>query len=209
MSQTVESIADPAPSQPPSAASPTRFRPDIEGLRAIAVVAVLAFHAGVPGFEGGFVGVDVFFVISGFLITGQMLRDVDGTGLRFRDFYARRARRLLPAATLVIVATLIGSALFLSPLQQASTGADARAATLFYSNMRFAGEATDYFAAAQNPSPYQHFWSLSVEEQFYLVWPANDTTTIAPSTRSRRRRWAAAAAPTPTRASSTIAGHTR
>ena len=169
VSQIVETAAAEA-ADPPSA--PSRFRPDIEGLRAVAVVAVLAFHAGVPGFAGGFVGVDVFFVISGFLITGQMLRDVDGTGLRFREFYARRARRLLPAATLVIVATLVGSALFLSPLQQASTGADSRAATLFYANMRFAGEATDYFAQGSAPSPFQHFWSLSVEEQFYLVWPA-------------------------------------
>jgi peptidoglycan/LPS O-acetylase OafA/YrhL len=150
---------------------PSRFRPDIEGLRAIAVIAVLAYHAGVPGFAGGCVGVDVFFVISGFLITGPMLRDVEGDGLRFQGFYARRARRLLPAATIVIIATLAGSALVLSPLAQASAGADARSAALFFSNMRFAGQATDYFAQQQNPSPFLHFWSLSVEEQFYLVWP--------------------------------------
>ena len=174
---------------PPS----SRFRSDIEALRAIAVVAVVAYHAGVPGFDGGFVGVDVFFVISGFLITGQMLRDADGPGFRFAEFYARRARRLLPAATLAIVGTLIGSALFLSPLVQSSIGADARSASLFFSNMRFAAEATDYFAAAKNPSPFQQFWSLSVEEQFYVVWPALVAVALigsVVSARAHRRRLA-------------------
>jgi peptidoglycan/LPS O-acetylase OafA/YrhL len=190
----VSQIVETAPTTTVEAPSaPSRFRPDIEALRAIAVVAVVAYHAGVPGFDGGFVGVDVFFVISGFLITGQMLRDADGPGFRFAEFYARRARRLLPAATLAIIGTLVGSALFLSPLVHASIGADARSASLFFSNMRFASEATDYFAAARNPSPFQQFWSLSVEEQFYLVWPALVALALigtVVSARAHRRRLA-------------------
>jgi peptidoglycan/LPS O-acetylase OafA/YrhL len=153
--------------------SEARFRPDIEGLRAVAVIAVLAFHARVPGFTGGYVGVDVFFVLSGFLITGLMIRDVQtDRGMGFATFYARRARRLLPASTVVILFTLVGSALVLSPLEQARVASDARASALFFSNIRFASQATDYFQADLAPSPFQHFWSLSVEEQFYFLWPA-------------------------------------
>src|SRR6187402_3093822 len=104
------------------------FRADVQGLRAIAVLTVIAGHAGVPFLPGGFVGVDVFFVISGFLISQLLFREVERSGdLSIRDFYARRARRILPAATLVTIATLV--------------------------------------------APLQHYWSLSVEEQFYLVWP--------------------------------------
>jgi peptidoglycan/LPS O-acetylase OafA/YrhL len=169
VAESVDARAVPAET-PPTA--PSGFRPDIEGMRAIAIVAVVAFHANVPGFSGGFVGVDVFFVISGFLITSQMLRTTDSTGFRFGDFYARRIRRLLPAATLVIVATLFASALFQSPIYQQETATDARSAALFVSNMRFADQATDYFQEAIPPSPFQQFWSLSVEEQYYFVWPA-------------------------------------
>ena len=164
--------ADQAEATSPNAAH-GRFRPDIEGLRAIAVLAVLGLHAGVPLFPGGFVGVDVFFVISGFLITGQLLRDAESPlGLRFSTFYARRVRRLLPAATIVILATLAGAALLQSPIFQERTRADARSAALFFSNLRFASGATDYFRHDQGTSLFQHFWSLSVEEQFYLIWPA-------------------------------------
>ena len=115
--------------RPIEADAPSHFRPDIEGLRAVAVLAVLAFHAGVPGAAGGFVGVDVFFVISGFLITGLLLREIDSTGrLHLKDFYARRARRLLPAALVVIIFTLALSWIVLSPLQRADVGVDAAAA---------------------------------------------------------------------------------
>ena len=148
------------------------FRPDIEGMRAIAVIAVLLFHVQIPGFGGGFIGVDVFNVISGFLITGLLVRE-----MRIRDtidlprFYFRRVRRLLPAGLLVIVLTLIASAVILSPIRFPSVAGDGAASALYVANIRFAAAGTDYLASAADPSPYQHYWSLAVEEQFYLVWP--------------------------------------
>ncbi|OBB57632.1 acyltransferase [Mycobacterium sp. 852013-51886_SCH5428379] len=148
-----------------------RFRTDIEGLRAVAVVAVVLYHAGVPGLGGGFVGVDVFFVISGFLITGLLWREVASGGVRLGAFYAARARRLLPAAALVLIATAIGAVVLLPPLQARATLWDAVAGALYAGNYRFAVTGTDYLAAT-DPSPLQHYWSLGVEEQFYLVWPA-------------------------------------
>lgn len=156
-----------------SKASKPSFRADIEGLRGIAVVLVLLFHASIPGFNGGFVGVDVFFVISGFLITGMLLREYESTGkISLRNFYARRVRRLLPASALVLVVTLIASILILPPLSIPSVTIDISAAALYVSNIVFAFRATDYFAAGVAPSPILHFWSLGVEEQFYLFWPA-------------------------------------
>lgn len=156
-------------------AAPVRrphFRPDVEGLRAVAVVAVLLYHCGVPGIPGGFVGVDVFYVISGFLITGLLWRELESTGrLDLRAFYARRMRRLLPASLLVIGVTLIASWLLMSRLRFPAVAGDAVAATLYVSNIRFALGATDYLAGAAAPSPLLHTWSLGVEEQFYLVWP--------------------------------------
>ena len=149
------------------------FRADIEGMRGIAVLLVLLFHASIPGFNGGFVGVDVFFVISGFLITGMLLREYETTGkISLGNFYARRLRRLLPASALVLVVTLIASILFLPPLSIPSVARDISAAALYISNIVFAFRATDYFAAGAAPSPILHFWSLGVEEQYYLFWPA-------------------------------------
>jgi len=148
------------------------FRADVQGLRAIAVLTVIAGHAGVSFLPGGFVGVDVFFVISGFLISQLLFREVERRGsLSIRDFYARRARRILPAATLVTLATLAGSLVWLSVVDAREVVYDAAWATFFAANVRFSAVGTDYFAQETGPSPMQHYWSLSVEEQFYLVWP--------------------------------------
>jgi peptidoglycan/LPS O-acetylase OafA/YrhL len=149
------------------------FRADIEGLRAVAVVAVVLFHADVPGVAGGFVGVDVFFVISGFLITGLLWREVSTAGtVKLARFYGARARRLLPASAAVGVVTAIGSAALLPPLQARSVLEDGIYSALYVSNYRFAHDGVDYFAPVLPPSPFLHYWSLGVEEQFYLVWPA-------------------------------------
>jgi peptidoglycan/LPS O-acetylase OafA/YrhL len=149
-----------------------RFRPDLEGLRAVAVVLVLLYHANVPGFGGGYVGVDVFFVLSGFLITGLIHRELSSTGrFSLMNFYARRARRLLPAAGFVLIATLIAAVVVLPAYRLPAIQADIASAGLYVSNMRFGIEANDYFAATGDPSPVLHFWSLSVEEQFYILWP--------------------------------------
>ncbi len=149
------------------------FRPDLEGLRAVAVVLVLLYHARVPFVTGGYVGVDVFFVLSGFLITGLLIRELSGTGrVDFPAFYARRARRLLPASALTLVVTIVLSAFLLPPVRLPDVAGDTIAAGLYVSNMRFALQATDYLGSTLPPSPVLHFWSLGVEEQFYLFWPA-------------------------------------
>ncbi|HZC27156.1 MAG TPA: acyltransferase, partial [Actinopolymorphaceae bacterium] len=156
--------------QPPCGES--GHRADIEGLRATAVLLVLAYHAGIPLFAGGFVGVDVFFVISGFLITGLIVREVQQTGrLSLARFYARRARRLLPATAVVLTAVAVLTVVILPPIRRSSVAMDLAASSLYAINWRLAGEAVDYMASEQAASPVQHFWSLAVEEQFYLVWP--------------------------------------
>ena len=158
----------------PSVAAPALpHRDDVQGLRAIAVLTVIASHAKVPFLHGGFVGVDVFFVISGFLISQLLFREVERSGrISIPGFYARRARRILPAATLVTIATIIASAIWLSAIDLLEVVKDALWATFFLANVHFAAVGTDYFAQEEPPSPLQHYWSLSVEEQFYLVWPA-------------------------------------
>ncbi|EFG76431.1 acyltransferase, partial [Mycobacterium parascrofulaceum ATCC BAA-614] len=162
--------------QPPSrhqerAVRRTGFRPDIEGLRAVAVIAVVLYHAGIPGVTGGYVGVDVFFVISGFLITGLLFREVSATNtVALGRFFAARARRLLPAAAVVGVVTAVGAAVVLPPLQARSVFLDGIASALYVGNYRFATQGTDYLTP-HAASPFQHYWSLGVEEQFYLVWP--------------------------------------
>jgi peptidoglycan/LPS O-acetylase OafA/YrhL len=150
----------------------TAVLPEVQALRAVAVVLVLVFHVWPESVPGGYVGVDVFFVISGFLITSHLLRELDRTArISLTGFWARRARRLLPAAFLVL-AVCAGATLALVPLtywQQYL--AEIRASTAYVQNWQLASEAVDYFAADNAPSPVQHYWSLSAEEQFYLVWP--------------------------------------
>nr|WP_155925023.1 acyltransferase family protein [Mycolicibacterium sp. CBMA 234] len=166
----------------------SRFRPDIEGLRAVAVLAVVLFHAGMPGLDGGYVGVDVFFVISGFLITGLLWREASGTGtVRLLRFYGARARRLLPASAAVGSVTLIASAMLLPPLQLRSVFADGITSALYVSNYWYVLRGVDYFASHRPPSPFLHYWSLGVEEQFYLVWPALIIGTAWLIRRARRR----------------------
>ena len=148
------------------------FRPDIEGLRAVAVGLVVAFHAGVPWITGGYVGVDVFFVLSGFLITGMLIDEVVRTGtVSIRTFYARRVRRLLPLSALVLVMTAAVAIFTVAPLSQADVAGDVRAAALYAANWHFAAGLTDYMAVGVDKSPVLHYWSLAVEEQFYVVWP--------------------------------------
>ena len=148
-----------------------RFRPDLEGLRGVAVLLVVLCHVQMPGVGAGFVGVDVFFVLSGFLITGLLIEDRERSGrIRLGAFYARRIRRILPAAVVVLAGTLLAAELLLSPLDVPRVAEDGLAAILSLSNIRYALEATDYFAAT-DPSPLLHYWSLAVEEQFYLLWP--------------------------------------
>ena len=149
-----------------------RFRRDIEGLRAVAILLVVAYHVGAPLLVSGFIGVDVFFVISGFLITGLLLREFERSGrLSLVGFYARRIRRLLPAASLVIVSVAAATAFFGPVTQRRVFGGDFISAVGYFSNWRFAARSVDYLSQDIGPSPVLHFWSLSVEEQFYLIWP--------------------------------------
>lgn len=148
------------------------IRGDIQGLRAVAVAVVIAAHAGVSVMPGGFVGVDVFFVISGYLISGLLFREVLVTGgISIGQFWARRARRILPAATVVTIASVLGSLVVMSFLDARQVIIDAAWASVFAANIHFAQQGDDYFATNVGPSPFQHYWSLAVEEQFYVVWP--------------------------------------
>ena len=147
-------------------------RPDVEGLRAVAVLLVVLFHAGVPGLRGGYIGVDVFFVISGFVITGVLLRE---RAVEHRTsilaFYGRRCRRIIPAATLVIIVTAVAAYAVLGVVGGDRTAVDGRWAAVFLANFHFASVGTNYLTATLPPSPLQNYWSLAVEEQFYLVYP--------------------------------------
>ena len=146
-------------------------RIDIQALRALAVGMVFLFHISPKLSPGGFAGVDVFFVISGFLISTSLITEQLETGrIAFADFWARRVRRLIPVALFVILATVLAMLVLVQPFSRSDSFWDAIASTFYFENWRLAFSASDYFAAP-SPSPFQHYWSLSVEEQFYLVWP--------------------------------------
>lgn len=150
-----------------------RLRGDIQGMRAIAVVLVVLYHFFPGRMPGGYVGVDVFFVISGFLITGHLLRELESSGtIRLGRFYARRIRRLLPAAILVLAVTVVAALLLLPSSQLMETLRQVAASATYIENWFLQASAVDYMAQDAAPTPVQHYWSLSVEEQFYLIWPA-------------------------------------
>jgi peptidoglycan/LPS O-acetylase OafA/YrhL len=148
------------------------FRPDIEGLRALAVGLVIASHAELPFLRGGFVGVDVFFVLSGYLITSFLMQEISSSGtVNFARFYARRARRLLPAAITMVLVVCSAEAIIMNPLAQFNTLKAAFATVLYSSNLYFAHLQLQYFDQHSATNPLLHTWSLAVEEQFYLIWP--------------------------------------
>jgi peptidoglycan/LPS O-acetylase OafA/YrhL len=171
-------------------ASDRAYRPDIDGLRAVAVLAVLLFHCGVPGFAGGYVGVDVFFVISGFLITGQLAADSAAGRLSILRFYDRRIRRIVPALIVTLVVTAAAACLLLLPSYLIDTSRSLLAAATMVSNIYF-WRTSGYFQAASLFRPLLHTWSLSVEEQFYVFIPV----LMMISARLLRRRWVLLFAP--------------
>ena len=172
-----------APGGPALGERESSFRRDIEGLRGIAILLVVAYHIGIPGFSGGFVGVDIFFVLSGYLITKLLVREALKTGgVNLVSFYARRMRRLLPACGFMVLAVCaLGTRLF-SPLEQSRLWPSALATAGYYANFLFMRQSLDYFEATTGGNPLLHTWSLAVEEQFYLVWPA----LVILAARSRR-----------------------
>ncbi|WP_414828116.1 acyltransferase family protein [Alteromonas sp. H39] len=148
------------------------FRYDIQGLRAVAVLLVVLFHADIAAFSGGYVGVDVFFVISGYLISGLLIKEIDSKhSISFTNFYARRIKRILPLSLVVTAATVLFFSFILSPLEIKEISKTALFSTLFSSNIWFINEATSYFGSSNHANPLLHTWSLGVEEQFYLIWP--------------------------------------
>src|SRR5580704_10363502 len=159
------------PMPPPPLPPRLRYRADIDGLRAVAVIAVVLYHAFPKLVPGGFVGVDTFFVISGYLITGIIIGGLESpAGFSFADFYARRVRRIFPALILVLAATLaVGVTIFL-PSELTSLTKNAIASAFFGANFMLLSEA-GYFDLAAHLKPLLHLWSLGIEEQFYLAWP--------------------------------------
>jgi len=151
--------------------STIKYRRDIDGLRAMAIMPVVLNHAGVPGFPGGFVGVDIFFVISGFLISGILVREIEENRYSLVRFYERRARRILPALFVVILAALVGGWFLFSPALYEGLGKSVAMTLLFVSNLWFWHSAGDYFGPGVELEPLLHTWSLAVEEQFYVLYP--------------------------------------
>ena len=166
-------------------ASPDAFRLDVQGLRAVAVLLVLAYHLWPDTLTGGFVGVDVFFVISGFLITAHLLQHPPRRSRDLLEFWGRRIRRLLPAAFLVLLSTSIATRVIAPETRWAASAGETIASALYIENWVLAGNAVNYMSAEEPPTPVQHFWSLSVEEQFYLFWPVLILAIFWLSSRSR------------------------
>jgi len=153
-------------------ARPRKFRPEVQALRALAVLLVLVYHIDPAVLPGGYIGVDVFFVISGFLITGHLWREASTTGaVNLKKFWAARARRILPASLVTTVGVIVIALVLLPPSLVESWWKQALASVLYVENWALAAESVDYQAASNSPTAFQHFWSLGVEEQFYLVWP--------------------------------------
>jgi peptidoglycan/LPS O-acetylase OafA/YrhL len=170
------------------------FRPDIEGLRAVAVLLVVGCHCGFSWCAGGFIGVDVFFVLSGYLITGLLAAEFRTTSrIDLPRFFARRARRLLPACALAVIVTTLVAAAILAPHEIAFTARAASAAGLYVSNVFFDRTASNYFAPNVEGNPLLHTWSLGVEEQFYLVWPLLILLCYRGQARIQRSIWMLAA----------------
>lgn len=185
-----------APSTPQGAGTPAGlkvakgYRPHLDGIRAVAVYLVVAFHGGGAWATGGFVGVDVFFVLSGYLVTQLLMRDLEGRGsIDLWRFYSRRIRRLLPAAAAVLVASAVVFSAVGSPAELLDAQDAVRAAALYVANWHFIGQSSDYFGADIQASPVVHFWSLSVEEQFYATWPLLLGALHLLTRRAGARRW--------------------
>lgn len=190
-----------APAQQAPVQPQHRFRLDIEGLRALAVGFVLLHHASATLLPGGFTGVDMFFVVSGFVITTQLIKEVERTGtVNLPGFYARRAKRLLPAAGMVLIFTAISTWAFASRVQWSNIGTDIVGSSLYVVNWVFASRSVDYLAEDAQPSPLQHFWSLAVEEQFYVIWPLLIIGLATLATTLAKRRSGSRSAPIPRRA---------
>jgi peptidoglycan/LPS O-acetylase OafA/YrhL len=174
----------------PSARGALRYRPHLDGLRTVAVYLVVAYHAELGAFSGGFIGVDIFFVLSGYLVTQILVRDLASVGrIRGGQFYARRVRRILPASIITLVVTAVVYSLVASPAEMLDAVGGFRAAFLFVTNWYFIRQANDYFAANVNSNPVLQFWSLAIEEQFYLVWPALLAGLYLLTARIRRQWW--------------------
>ena len=173
----------------PSRAGHLRYRPHLDGVRTLAVYLVVAFHAGLGVFSGGFIGVDVFFVLSGFLVTSILVRYLADGHIQWRTFYSRRVRRILPAALVTLCITAVAYALIATPINVLDALGGFRAACFYVTNLYFIRQSTDYFAANVNSSPVLHFWSLAVEEQFYIVWPLVLGVAYAVACHAHRWRW--------------------
>ncbi|MGM9480038.1 acyltransferase family protein [Roseateles sp. NT4] len=169
---SASSLAFAADSRQKAVAGTTQINPGLQGMRGIAILLVLLNHVGMPGFGGGYVGVDVFFVISGYLIGGLLLRELTRTGrVDLWNFYARRIRRLFPAFAAVLIAVVAVVPWLYAPFEHGELMSSARASALYAANLWFASRSTNYFGGHTEANPLLHLWSLAVEEQFYLFWP--------------------------------------